>query len=243
MLNRTHSFTRLTAAICFAAAALAQPPAKTATAVPRLVKYSGTLADAAGKPLTGTLGATFSVYAAQEGGAPLWMENQNIAADADGGYTVLLGSTKNDGLPAEVFAAGQRWLGVQVQGEAERPRALMTSVPYSLKAVDAETLGGLPASAFALAGSGSREVVTEMAAGPAKIVQPAVKTDALTGSGTADYIAVWKTATKLGNSALYQTAAGNVGVGTTTPAATLEAINSTATGTAVMGIRLVGHGR
>jgi hypothetical protein len=59
--------------ICCAAGALAQPPAKTVTAVPRLVKYSGTLADAAGKPLTGTLGVTFSLYADQEGGAPIWM--------------------------------------------------------------------------------------------------------------------------------------------------------------------------
>ena len=40
----------------------------------------------------------------------------------------------------------------------------MTSVPYSLKAVDAETLGGLPASAFALGGTaGSGAVGASMA--------------------------------------------------------------------------------
>jgi len=36
-------------------------------------------------------------------------------------------------------------------GEAEQPRVLMASVPYALKSVDAETLGGKPASAYLLA--------------------------------------------------------------------------------------------
>ena len=36
-------------------------------------------------------------------------------------------------------------------GEVERPRVRITSVPYALKASDAETLGGRPASAYLLA--------------------------------------------------------------------------------------------
>jgi hypothetical protein len=235
--NCIHSFTRLTAVICCAAGALAQPPAKTVTAVPRLVKYSGTLADAAGKPLTGTLGVTFSLYADQEGGAPVWMENQNVEADANGQYTVMLGFTKNDGLPAEAFAAGPRWLGIHVQGEAERPRVLMASVPYSLKAVDAETLGGLPASAFALAGSAGQGAPTEPAGGPGISVRPASKGGGggIGGAGTTDYIPIWTGASSIGNSNLYQTAAGNVGVGTTAPAASLEAVSASATGVGIMG--------
>jgi hypothetical protein len=42
-----------------------------------------------------------------------------------------------------LFATGEsRWLGVQVQvpGEIEQPRVLLVSVPYALKAADAETL-------------------------------------------------------------------------------------------------------
>src|SRR3990170_1578308 len=35
----------------------------------------------------------------------------------------------------------------------EQPRILLVSVPYALKAADAETLGGKPASAFVLARS------------------------------------------------------------------------------------------
>jgi hypothetical protein len=46
-----------------------------------------------------------------------------------------------------------RWLGVQFnrQGETEPSRVRLTSVPYALKAADAETLGGHPLSAFLLA--------------------------------------------------------------------------------------------
>src|SRR6266436_5318569 len=122
--------------------------------VPRLVKFAGTLKDELGKPRTGVVGVTFAIYKEQEGGAALWLETQNVEFDDQGHYTVLLGATRNEGLPLELFTSGEsRWLGVQVQlpGEVEQPRVLLVSVPYALKAADAETLSGLPASAFALA--------------------------------------------------------------------------------------------
>src|SRR6266481_293217 len=122
--------------------------------VPRLVKFAGTMKDELGKPRTGVVGVTFAIYKEQEGGSALWLETQNAELDEQGRYTVLLGSTKNEGLPLELFISGEpRWLGVQVNlpKELEQPRVLLVSVPYALKAADAETLGGMPASAFALA--------------------------------------------------------------------------------------------
>src|SRR5262249_59368109 len=65
-----------------------------------------------------------------------------------------LGSTTPDGMPADLFTSGEpRWLGVRVNrhGEHEQPRLPLVSVPYALKAIDADTLGGRPASAYALA--------------------------------------------------------------------------------------------
>lgn len=44
----------------------------------------------------------------------------------------------------------------------------------------------------------------------------------LTGTGTTNHITKWLSATKLGNSGIFETAAGNVGIGTTTPAAKLD---------------------
>lgn len=226
--------------MCWTFVLRAQPPAGTTAIVPRLVKFSGTVTDGGGKPLTGVVGVTFALYEDERGGAPLWMETQNVQADGNGHYTAMLGSTRNDGIPAEVFASGQgRWLGVQPQGEPERPRVFMASVPYALKAVDAETLGGLPASAFALAGAANRGTagigVTAPAGGPAKVQPAADVAPAQTGSGTANYITIWTGTTTLGNSRLYQAASGNVGLGTTAPAAKLEAVTASATGTGVLG--------
>jgi hypothetical protein len=223
--------------VCATFVALAQQPNKTTAAVPRLVKFSGTLTGSSGQPMSGVVGVTFALYEEERGGAPLWMETQNVQADGNGRYTAVLGATRNEGIPAEVFASGQgRWLGVQPQQEPERPRVLMASVPYALKAVDAETLGGLPASAFALAGTANHSPVTEPAAGSGKPVhQDAPATPDQTGSGTTNYITIWTGTTTLGNSKLYQTAAGNVGLGTTAATAKLEAITASASGTAVLG--------
>lgn len=67
---------------------------------------------------------------------------------------MLLGASHPDGLPPDLFNTGAaRWLGVQVQvlGAPEQPRILLVSVPYAMKAGDAETLGGKPLSSFVLA--------------------------------------------------------------------------------------------
>jgi hypothetical protein len=52
--------------------------------VPRLVNYSGKAVDAQGKTLTGVAGVTFAIYKDQTDGAPLWLETQNVQADARG---------------------------------------------------------------------------------------------------------------------------------------------------------------
>ncbi len=138
--------------VVWAQSAPAAPAAGTAsTTVPRLVKFSGTVKDADGKPRTGVTGITFALYKEQEGGAALWLETQSVTTDAQGQYVVLLGSTAAAGIPMDAFSANEaRWLGVQPEGQAEQ-RVLLVSVPYALKAADAETLGGIPASSFVLA--------------------------------------------------------------------------------------------
>lgn len=121
------------------------------TAVPHLIRYSGTLkgADGGALPSSAAVGVTFSIYEQQDGGAPVWMETQNVTPDGNGQYNVVLGSATATGLPDDLFSQQeQRWLGVKVQGQEEQARVLLVSVPYAFKAHEAETLGGLPASAF-----------------------------------------------------------------------------------------------
>ena len=125
-------------------------------AVPHTVNYSDVAMDSNGTGARGITGATFAIYAEQFGEAPLWIETQNVTVGASGKFFVVLGATKTEGLPQDVFSRGQaRWLGVSFNGGAEQPRVALLSVPYAMKAVDAETLGGLPASAFVTGMSGS----------------------------------------------------------------------------------------
>jgi hypothetical protein len=190
------------------------------TVVPSLIKFGGHLVDSSGKPYSNIAGVTFALYKDQQGGAPLWMETQNVNPDATGHYTVFLGSMTSNGLPIGLFSEGEaRWLGVQIEGKPEQPRVLWVAVPYALKAADAETLGGKPASAFMLApgssasGSGGTAVANRAAAAN---IAPT-----LSGGGTQNYVPLWLTSTKLGDSKLFQTA-GKVGLGTTSPAALLD---------------------
>ena len=211
-------------ALCFAApAALAQAPNTASTSqLPRLVTFSGTVRDATGVQ-AGVVGITFAFYKDQQGGAALWLETQNVALSAAGHYTVSLGATRPTGLPIELFQTAEaRWLGITVAGQPEQPRVLLLSVPYALKAADAETVGGLPPSAFLLAAPPNNSI-SNVSNTPASTAAPV---GTVTGSGTQNFVPLWTNSTgALGNSVLFQTGTGataNVGINTTTPASTLD---------------------
>jgi hypothetical protein len=198
--------------------------------VPPLVNFSGVLSDADGKPLTDVTGVTFALYAEQEGGTPIWVETQNIQPGKSGHYSVMLGSSTSQGLPVSLFSSGQaRWLGVQPQGQEEQARVMLLSVPYALKAGDAQTLGGMPASAFVVAPKSSTAsgAMPGSASGSAAGVSAAPDNSLpISGGGKTDYVPLWLSASKLGNSKLFQSSAGKVGIGTTTPVANLD-VNGT----------------
>ncbi len=105
----------------------AQAPAIATTAtVPPLIKVSGTISSVN----SGTVGVNFALYAEQTGGAPLWLETQNVALNANGRYTIYLGANHTNGVPMDLFASGEaRWLGVQPEGQAEQARVMLVSVP------------------------------------------------------------------------------------------------------------------
>lgn len=118
--------------------------------MPRLIKFSGIVKDSSGNPLNGSIVVVFRIYAHESDDTPLWQETQNVNF-TDGRYSVLLGSATQGGIPMGLFQSGEsQWFGVQalLDGEPEQRRTIVTSVPYALKASDADTVGGLPASAF-----------------------------------------------------------------------------------------------
>ena len=211
----------LGAAILFGAhpGAAQQAVSQAAPAVPPLVRFSGTLPVAEARVL-----ATFALYAEAAGGEPLWSETHSVTVDANGRYTVLLGATRAEGIPRELFASGAtRWVGVSVDGQPELPRLPLTSVPYALKAEDAATIAGKPLSAFILAGE-----QTGVGEDGLTYVNPRTLGAALGGAfapaanaGWPNYIGMFTSTTDLGASVMYQ-AGTSIGVNTLSPLASLH---------------------
>jgi hypothetical protein len=193
-----------------------QESSGTAT-VPRLVRYSGVIAGEHGPKQLAV-----ALYQESSGGDPLWGETQSVFLDENGRYTIYLGASQAEGLPAELFSTGQpRWLEVTVENQPPQARTRLISVPYALKAADAETVSGHAATEFitqAQLTSAARAMATEAAT-----MGPAIPT-ALSGSGTANYLPLWTGASTLGNSAIYQGSAAPplVGIATASPATTLD---------------------
>lgn len=176
--------------------------------------------------MSGIVGVTFLLYEDEQGGAPLWLETQNVRPDENGHYSVMLGSTMPEGLPTDLFAQGEaRWLGVQAEGQAEHPRVLLFSVPYALKAGDAQTAGGLPASAFVLA-NGTKEGATS-GTSSSSAPAPGIIEDGPSGESRRDGQRHGRlsphvdTTSDIVNSILFQKSS-KIGVGTTSPAALFD---------------------
>ena len=246
--------------VCVALALLSAVPSMTAQTstsnataataqVPRLVRFSGTVQnlttdmagggavarDSASAPAN-VIGITFSLYSEQTGGVALWSEVQNVQVDKTGHYTVQLGSAQPEGLPVELFNSAQaQWLGVQQEGQAEQPRIMLLSVPYALKAADAETFGGKPPSAF-LQAPDAATTDGGAAAAPASGAVNAVGRSAhgvknehsfiLSGGGTPNYIPVWTSASNLASSNLWQASNGWLTWGDQAPIAPLAIVSN-----------------
>jgi hypothetical protein len=260
------------------------PAPSSSVTVPRLIKFSGILKDRKGEAKSGAAGVTFAIYAEQEGGAALWMETQNVTLDEGGHYTALLGANSSEGVPVELFAGDwerkadpsprsqdasrvrddrapfeaqgkERWLGIEGADIQRTARVLLVSVPYALKAADAETLGGMPASAFVLASpqtggaaaGGSTSGASQSGTGVATATGPGsspattlnatlntVKPKAATTAATTatpdpdDFVPKFSSTstTNLVPSAIFEMN-GSVGIGTTNPTAALHVVGDT----------------
>jgi len=204
--------------------AQSSPPADQTASVPRLVAISGTFRPADGRPPGRVEVATFSIYADEQGGTPVWQERQSVSIDDKGRYTVMLGLTQVDGVPASVFESGAQWLSTMFErpGEAEGPRVRITSVPYALRASDADTLGGRPASAYLLApaaGAGAPDSKAPVTKQSQEVTAGTPQSVVLTGSP--NFIAKYVNSADVGNSAIFESG-GSVGIGTSAPLDTLH---------------------
>jgi hypothetical protein len=191
---------------------------------PLLIPVSGQLTTPEGAPRTGTVLLLISLYDAKDDVAARWTEYQAVTLDALGRYDVQFGSTRDGGLPAELFTSptGVRWLGIAIANEAEQPRMMLLSVPYAIKAASADTLAGKPASDFVLTSTLSHDVKavlqdegrsTPMAGPVTTLANTANYLQKGTGAGTED-------------SAVYEES-GHVSIGAGTGLDRLQLVGST----------------
>jgi hypothetical protein len=234
----------LSGALALAQGDQSSPPLASTATVPRLIRIRGAVRDEAGQALSGAIGITFALYADRNDETAVWKETQTVQLDSSGNYSALLGASNDEGLPQEVFSAGDaRWLGVRPEGQTEQPRILLLSVAYALKAADTDMLGGKPASAFMLADSQSSSVSSAQAANGAQ-AGSAISLRAVTsgsgiaalplaaattcatitsdGTATANQISRFTTPCNIENSAIFESSSGSIGVGNISPAAKLD---------------------
>ena len=234
----------LSGALALAQGDQSSPPLASTATVPRLIRIRGAVRDEAGQALSGAIGITFALYADRDDETAVWKETQTVQLDSSGNYSALLGASNDEGLPQEVFSAGDaRWLGVRPEGQTEQPRILLLSVAYALKAADTDMLGGKPASAFMLADSQSASVSSAQAAngaqagsasslravtsggGIAALPLAAATTCATItsdGTATANQISRFTTPCNIENSDIFESSSGSIGVGNISPAAKLD---------------------
>ncbi|GEM_PF-2027357 len=128
--------------------------------VPRTLSYQGVLRDSGGDLVEdGSYSIRFLIYDDESGGALLWSETQNLPV-ADGLFNAVLGSDTLLGLDFDETY----WLGISVNGGAEMtPRTILTSTPYTFRAIVADSVvggGGAADSDWMIAGNDMYSGVT-----------------------------------------------------------------------------------
>ena len=194
--------------------------------VPGQLQYGGRL-ELAADAAQGLQGVTFALFGEQTGGAALWLETQNVSVDASGAYSTLLGAATEGGIPQDIFASGEaRWLEVSYTSAdgsvVTQPRVLLVSVPYALKAGDAQTLGGLPASAFVLNTDAVASRVNDAGGLPGATINEVLPAAAVSGTGTAGKITKWLDGVGTLGDSIITEAGGKIGINAAAPAAPLQ---------------------
>lgn len=189
--------------------------------VPRIVRISGMLSDLAAATTPTLETVTFTLYRDPEGLEPLWSETQNLEIAPQGRYQALLGVETEGGLPLSYFSATDaRWLGVRRSGYPEQPPVMLLSVPYALKAADAETLGGKPPSAYMTVDSAAPPPSDSPTGDPESNRQLKVNVP-IVGDGYKGYLAKFMNNNTIVTSRIFENVSG-IGVNNSTPRSALD---------------------
>ncbi len=198
--------------------------------VPQLINYQGMITDGDGNPVNGTLSIQFKIYenaVVTVGETPLWNETQSVTL-TDGIYSVLLGSITP--IPYSIFNGSIRYLGTTIGGDPEMtPRRALVSVGYAYRAQTVDNLDGIHTQNGNV-GIGKTDPTEALdvegnvhASGIIKSGNSIIINGTPTGGEGPDQITA-----SSGSLAILgdpDSSDIKVGIGTTTPGATLEVIN------------------
>ena len=116
--------------------------------VPRTINYQGYLTFK-GTPATGPINMTFSLYSSNPARKnPVWQETQAKIPLTNGVYTVQLGAVNPVKAPFDV----PYYLGVQVEGDPEMALQPLSSVPYAMRAISADSVAANSVDSAAISG-------------------------------------------------------------------------------------------
>lgn len=97
--------------------------------------YQGRITDIAGEPITDSTTVVFTIYPDSVEGFPLWTEILTVVPDAEGVFTIELGT--KTALSSTIFNGEKRYLALKVGLDLEmQPRQLLSSGPYALNTAD-----------------------------------------------------------------------------------------------------------
>ncbi len=133
--------------------------------IPRTFSYQGTLRDASGNLVNGTVKLTLRIYNTVTGGNALHTETFNNVTVRDGVFSIVVGDTTP--IASTVFDNYPLYLGISVNQDSELlPRQRLHPVPYAMQASSAQSAltadnliagGGVP-NAVSLGAGGAKSI-------------------------------------------------------------------------------------
>jgi hypothetical protein len=160
-----------------------------ASAVPTMINFQGSLTGSDGLPLDGTFSFLFSIYSVATDCEPVWKEIREVFVSS-GMYSIQLGSI--DPFPPDLFGSDNLFLEIQVyhdginDWETLTPRMRLTSTAFAMKAAEAERVSnGAITSVMMSPGAMTSNVLSNNAVTAAKISRGAVGSDQISDSSVA----------------------------------------------------------
>jgi hypothetical protein len=114
--------------------------------VPSLINYQGLLTDINGNVVSGSKTVSIAIYDAATDGTQLYSENIGSVTLQNGVYSFQFGSGST--FSTALTTGSQHWMQVTLDGVAQTPRERLVSVPFAMRAAQADALTAAPEQDF-----------------------------------------------------------------------------------------------